>query len=245
MKNKNAILMTVKNQKGLTDQCLQTMLYTAGSEIDYVSFVDGSDDDQTFSAESISALLFPTIQRKVMFAQKKCTISEGWNEALSLLINRLTLEFNPKDSGFRTDVNIWYLNNDVVFVKRDWLRTLADRLEVEGTGLVGSSAMSVFGHPFATGGIWGTTLKIALEVAEEGKVLDERLNFAYQDVDLSVRIAKAGYVVTHVPNVELGDDPMMKHLVSKTVYANEGESNVMNVRAKEAEIFVQKHGRRE
>jgi len=240
----NAVIMTVKGRKDLTWQCLETLKETLiGNEnftpYIYLILVDAGDMLEEFGATTFLNFVAPhSFITAGYLSAKGCGISEGWNRGINALMK--TYPSTPRE-----EIDVWLLNNDVIFKKEGWLEALSNRLHVPGTGLVGSSAMSVFGHPFATGGIWGFNLATALSIAEDGKILDEKFNYSCQDVDLSIRMSKAGYVVTHVPGVELGDDPMMTHLVSQTVYSNESEQSVLEKRKPEFEYLIQKHGRKE
>ncbi len=238
----NAIVMTVRGRKDLTEQCLRSMVATLGSEQVLLSLVDaGEGEDKIVPSRElnfwIGGLNGPMIE--TYFHESGCGISRGWNLALERVHH-----FWCED-----EINCWLLNNDVVFKKTGWLKLLADRLAVPGTGMVGCYGMSVFGHAFVTGGIWGFRYSDAAALAsvEGGKILDEgRFNLSLQDVDLSLRFAKAGYTVTHVPGLEFGEDPYMVHAISSTGLKLHGsEAALRKLREPERRAFIDKWGRKD
>lgn len=244
----NAIVMTYKGRKDLTKQCLQGLVRTLDRPA-VLSLVDAGEGAEVVTDKELQewlgvkqegAIFDGNLRGYFLSRWPSYRITESWNIGITSIEDELKrLWVSPEQ------VTIWVLNNDVVFNRPGWLSSLETRLDVPGTGLVGSSAMSVFGHPFVTGGIWGFNLAVGKSVAENGKILDERLNYCCQDVDISIRVAKAGYVITHVPDVELSSQPMITHLVSQTMYTLEPESTVLEKRKAEFDILIQKHGRRE
>lgn len=229
---RNYVVMTVKGNQKLTKDCLKSLAKTIDADqIEELIVVDAGFGEERFNErdESLNIPKIPTVQ---CMHRANVGISEGWN----IGIEHIAVKAD------RTKSFVWLLNNDVIFNHKGWIEALSGRLSVAGCGIVGSTTASVFGHGFASGGIWGFRLDTALKVAENGKVLDERMNYAFQDVDLSVRLAKEGYEVTHALGVELGADPMMTHLGSQTTGLSEKSQQL---RKEEERIFLEKHGRRE
>lgn len=237
----NAIAMTVRGRKDLTKQCLNTLNNTLEEETVVVSLVDAGEGEDRISryGELDAWMDLLNGYRTVMLMEyvPGTSISQGWNLAMQIL----ALYWNPEET------NCWLLNNDVVFKKPGWLKLLADRLAVPGTGMVGCYGMSVFGHPFVTGGIWGFRLCDALRLAENGKILDEEhFNLSLQDVDLSLRFVKAGFTVTHVSGIEFGEDPYLVHGISQTGLALHGsETALRKLREPERRAFIDKWGRKD
>lgn len=231
------IAMTVKGKKDLTENCLRTLSRTLERDkIHALAIVDASSPADQIDQIELRGWLGNSTLLLDYKVEEGCGIVYGWNRAIDNLI-ALTPNIDKEQ------VNLWILNNDVVFRKPGWLDRLNDRLSQPGTGVVGSTSMSVFGHNFSTGGIWGFNLAKAVEVAEDGKILDERLNYCCQDVDISIRLAKVGLPPTHVPGTEYVEDPYLEHAISKTVM-DIGYSRVMEIRAVEEQILIEKHGKR-
>ena len=238
----NAIIMTVRGRKDLTAQCLRSMVATLDGEQVLLSLVDAGEGSEKilYSQELnvwLGGLNGPVIE--TYFHEPGCGISTGWNIAIE----------RANHYWHNEEMNCWLLNNDVVFKKPGWLKLLAGRLAVPGTGMVGCYGMSVFGHPFVTGGIWGFRYfdASALVLAEGGgDILDEHFDKSLQDVDLSLRFAKAGYTVTHVPGLEHGEDPYMVHSVSSTGLTLHGsEAALRKLREPERRAFIDKWGRKD
>lgn len=234
------IAMTVKGRYDLTKNCLTTMGQTLREDqIDAISLVDAtpaSDTDQ-IDVDKMREWLGSGAET-ISYVNQPCKIVEGWNLSIAELIKLFP-------NSRHEEVNVWIVNNDVWFRKLGWLDRLNARLNQPGTGIVGSYSMSVFGHTFSTGGIWGFNLANALKVAENGKILDERLNYCCQDVDISIRLANIGLPPTHVPDTEYGPDPYLEHGISKTVMQDLGHDRVMSIRSEEEKILIDKHGRKD
>jgi GT2 family glycosyltransferase len=234
---RNVVIMTVKGRKDLTERCVRSFAATTSEDERTLLLADGSEYEDRVTHEEWMTW-FP---RSVLLPVPcpNTNISQGWNAGI---------QFWMRIKPDMTNDRIWLLNNDVVFRKPGWLKLLSDRLDVPGTGMVGAYTMSVFGLPFATGGIWGFPFGVAMQVAEEGytkKVLDERFNLSCQDVDLSVRIANAGYTVTHVPDIEFGNDPYLLHGISQTVSQGHSPEELYKMREPERKLLIDKHGRRD
>lgn len=235
----NYVVMTVKGRRDLTETCFRTMGETlVGEKLPIIVLIDaGRESEEKVWLEDIREWYdLSKLEPVCIFRGEGFGISEAWNFGIQLVAKRI----KPSDQDL-----IWLLNNDVTFKRSGWLKALEDRLLIPGTGMVGTSAMSVFGLPFATGGIWGFRLPVALQVAEDGEILDERLNWSCQDVDLSLRIAKAGYTVTHVPGIEWGENPMMLHGISQTMLSDRSLHELYKMREPERRILIDKHGRRD
>jgi len=227
----NVIAMTVLGRQDLTDRCLKTAAETIGDEIVKICLVDAGEGRDKTNVERLYASVANSGIVLMYVHKPACGISDGWNTAMGKL------------SGW-PDVNCWVLNNDVEFRKAGWLKLLEDRLRVPGTGMVGCYGMSVFGWPFVTGGIWGFRLDAV--PTEGGKILDERFNYSLQEVDLSIRLAKMGYAVTHVPGLEHGDDPYLVHGISQTGLSLHGsEVQLRKLREPERRAFIDKWGRKD
>src|SRR3972149_8784262 len=229
----DVIIMTVKGQKHLTRQCLRGLFETARRDFKLIIVDAGEDSERFLPADwhdiegEFEVLIHP-----------KMAISAAWNEGMASILK-------TQPNLFTEECDIWLLNNDVIFHRPVWFDLLSLRLNDSDVGMVGTSSMSLFGHPFVTGGIWGFNLANALEIAEDGRILDEQLNYSCMDVDLSIRFSRAGYLVTHVPGIEWGPDPMITHLISQTVYANEGMREVFKKREPERRRIIDKHGRKD
>lgn len=236
----NFIVMTVKGRRDLTETCFRTMKETLLPDEDpHIVLIDAATEveDKVWYDDLKSYYDTTGLRPVYLFHKDGFGISKAWNEGI-----QLSEMAAIKPMG---DDLVWLLNNDVAFKRSGWLTALSDRLLVPGTGMVGTYGMSVFGLPFVTGGIWGFRLSVALEVAEDGKVLDERLNWSCQDVDLSVRIAKAGYTVTHVPGIEWGENPMLVHGISQTMLSERPLHELYKMREPERRVLIDKHERRD
>jgi len=233
----NIVVMTVKGRLDLTRQCLVGLAKTAKQVIDKVVIVDAAMFPSSDFVDAAYARLWYGGD-VIVITSTGCNIPEGWNTGISYARDFVKV-------GAGDEKLIWLLNNDVEFIASGWLEKMEQRLREPGTGMVGTGAMSVFGLPFVTGGVWGFRLKVADEVSETSEVLDNRLHFCCQDVDLSVRIAKAGYVVTHVPGIEWGEAPMLVHMISQTMLADHTEKQLYELREPERKILIDKHGRRD
>jgi GT2 family glycosyltransferase len=228
--SKNVIVMTVKGHTALTYQCLETLKSTIGVDSIPIIIIDAAEAHDKVDLSAIPSDL------EVHYENwSNCGISRGWNIGIELA------ETIVGDIG-----NVWLLNNDVTFDKVGWWQKLNDKLNEPNVGIVGTYAMysEDVKAGFITGGIWGFKLSIAKSVAEDGKILDEHTNFAGQDVDLSVRIARAGYTVTCTEGVELfGVDPAIGPMLTHRISATTGlEDSSMSKRSEEMAYLRQKYG---
>lgn len=230
------VIMTVKGRKDLTEECLRSMVRTLDLPIGFVLVDAGVGPEERFGL-GVMEDVFQNKEYVYWYLHEfmVCNIPEGWNYGLRLLDYHRAVSEPDR-------TNVWLLNNDVTFHRRGWLSMLANRLREGHTGMAGSTAASVFGLGFASGGIWGFRWDAAMEVAEEGKVLDERLNYCCQDVDLSQRMRKAGWEFSHVPELEHREGPYLIHMESQTVSAT-GNERLRELRAPERRILIDKHGR--
>ncbi len=236
----NAFVLTCKGRRDLTEQCLRSLGATVGKLVMPVMFVvvDAADGSEALTyADIVSWLGVEWVERNEVYVYYiqwvDCTLTQGWNRAI---------DFVNDTARLTDDVNVHLLQNDSVFLREGWLKGLEDVMSKPGVGSIGTSAMSVFGHPFVTGAVQSFKLAAALSIAENGKVIDEHFNHAFPDVDISIRFVKAGYWNTLVENMEHGQNPSVKHFVSQTMYSEHGVAKVMAMRAEEEEYFLSKWG---
>ena len=231
----NVFVLTCKGRKDLTEQCLRSIGKTLGvlKEPVGMAIVDAAEGLDALRVDEIGAWL----NRADVIVQYEqwvnCTLTQGWNRAIELTANLVQV---PEDT------NVLLLQNDSIFLREGWLQALEEKMKEPGVGSIGTSAMSVFGHPFVTGAVQGFNLAAALSIAENGKVIDEHFNHAFPDVDISIRFVRAGYWNTLVDDMEHGQHPSVQHFVSQTMYSEHGVDKVMAMRAEEEKYFLQKWG---
>lgn len=231
----NVFVMTVKGRCDLTEQCLRSIGKTLGV-LDLpvgLVIVDAAKGVDALVTDEVASWLDRT--DVVLFYEQwiDCTLTQGWNRAIEL-----TRKFVTRPET----VNVLLLQNDSIFLREGWLQALEAKMKEPGVGSIGTSAMSVFGHPFVTGAVQGFNLAAALSIAEDGKVIDEHFNHAFPDVDISIRFVRAGYWNTLVDDMEHGKNPSVQHFVSQTMYSEHGVDKVMAMRAEEEKYFLQKWG---
>lgn len=232
---KQVIAMTVKGKKDLTRECLKTMSATVGrdTEIELVIVDATPARDSCIMHSDLSQWLTDNFLSDISY-YPGLGISASWNECFDML-------------DAEKPTMVWVVNNDVIFKRAGWLDLMIDRLADPSMAMVGAYSMSVFGHGFVTGGVWGFKLQDALSIVDaNGNILDESMNSSMQDVDLSVRFEKAGRGITHVPGIEYGDEPYVVHAISQTQLAEHGTMNKLyEIRAQERRFFIDKHGRKD
>lgn len=249
----NVLVLTCKGRKDLTEQCFRSMVATLPhwAEDDpnrnrpMFIIVDAGAGDQAIDMYERIEWLDHGNVFAVRYRNRPCTLTEGWNAAIDEAA--LSAKVSQEMGGNGPEkYNIHLLQNDSIFLKPGWLDAIAAKLiEQPNIGSVGTSGMSVFGHPFVTGAVQSFVLSNALAVAENGKVIDEVFNHAFPDVDLCIRFTRAGYYNTIVADMEHGPDPAVKHLVSQTMYSEHGVDRVMEMRAEEEKYFLAKWGKAE
>lgn len=238
---KTTLLMNVRGRKDLTRNCLLSLGRTIGEKPDVdLIIVDGSHDDESpLEQIEIDRWIEQAdciLGKVLLILEPGCTMSSGLNTGFA--------KAAEAENGGLKDHFVIVVNNDVLFNEDGWLEMIEQRAREPGIVMLGSGAMSVFGHPFVTGATWGVNLWDAFSVSPDGNIMETSLQYAYSDVALSIRMAKVG-VVTHIPGLEWGENPKTTHLVSQTVYSREGYETVMDYRRKEAKIFIDKYGRRD
>lgn len=238
---KITLLMNVRGRKDLTRNCLLSLGRTIGQRPDVdLIIVDGSlDDESPLEQTEVDRWLEQADCLLGLFrllSEPGCTMSSGLNIGFA---KAAEVEY-----GGLKDHWVIVINNDVIFNESGWLEMIEQRAKEPGIVMLGSGAMSVFGHPFVTGATWGVNLWDAFSVSPDRNIMEPSLQYAYSDVALSIRLSRVG-VVTHIPGLEWGEHPKTTHLVSQTVYSREGYETVMEYRRKEAKIFIDKYGRRD
>lgn len=240
---KQNLLMTVRGFKEMTRTCIETMCKTLDYKPNLI-IVDGSEPKDAIHEDELAEW---TESEKlsltnILLYRPGCTSPQGLNIGLRFIESEICLN----DRIIMKQHNTWLLNNDIVFKKRGWLRELASLFYAHDShklGIVGSTSMSVFGWKFVDGGIWGFNMETAQSIKEGDTYLDERLCYCCVDVDMSIRMEKAGKKNVVALGLEHGQDPMFDHLVSRTTYGHEGEQVVLEKRRPEFRHLIDKHGR--
>ena len=225
----NVLVMTVKERKDLSRDCLCTMRETLLSLVP-LYIVDASTNNPLTQVE-IKAWYG---QEAEYLENASYGIVAGWNRGMDKV-----WEKHP-------DADVWLVNNDVVFKRQGWLDRLSNRLNISpDVGVIGDYCNILFGHKFASGGVWGFNLARARGLAENGKILDEQLNFCGQDVDICIRMMKAGFEVNFAEGMEYGPDPYILHLESATMRTSHQQAELYKLREPERKRIIDKHGRKD
>lgn len=234
----NAFILTCKGQKLLTEQCLSTMAATLGvlTQPAMLVVVDAAEGQDALTYEELRAWTDKRLD--VIYTRWVCcTLTRGWNFAINS-IKHLVL---PDQNLAKVYVHL--TQNDAIFLKEGWLQKIEEALGKPNVGSTGTSQGVTDGYPFVTGVIQSFILSDGLIVAVGDKIIDERFNHAYPDVDLSIRFSRAGYKNARVEGIEYGNDPYIQHIISATMYSEHGVDKVMAMREEEKQIFLSKWGK--
>lgn len=193
-------------QSKLTVECLRSLAVQDYKNL-AVIVADDSPRDQQISEQQVKEI-FPSAH--VIYCNENRGFSAGCNPGILKGINEQA-EF------------IWLLNNDTV-VKKDTLSLLVEKLHEDiAVGAVGAAIYDMDEKSLQTYGggrinldkvytlpnlsqnvpldfITGASMLVRTEVLLTTGLLDENFFMYFEDVDLSLRITKAGWKLACVPN---------------------------------------------
>lgn len=166
----------------MTQTCLETFETTADNQFEVILFDNGTKDDGTLFeylknwASRLGKL--GNCERSIAIRHDRNeSIAKCWNEAIDWAKGEV----------------IVLLNNDVVFNRGGWLAALIDPLRHPSVGATGSKMMEWNNFIFLEGSFLAFKKDIALQIAENGKVFDERFIFTCEECDFQARLQRAGF----------------------------------------------------